>query len=180
MQDITKAITFRVASHRDAIFSFLRDLVAIPSYDGNIRAVAARVERELCALGFSNIHYVPYGDIVARIGGKHVRYGERTLPPQRTLLYDSHLETVGVGDERRERTGGMERLGEPTSAMGWSLTKPAVLSLGFAQDKFWLPVGLSSGMACTTKPSPYRFVKPLALNPRPIHLAAHRTAVFHK
>jgi hypothetical protein len=34
----------RVAAHRDAIIAFLHDLVAIPSYDGNIRDVAARGE----------------------------------------------------------------------------------------------------------------------------------------
>ncbi len=79
----------QVAAHRDAILAFLRDLVAIPSYDGNIRAVAARVERELRALGFSDIHYAPYGDIVAKIGDG-----------SRVVLYDSHLDTVGVGDER--------------------------------------------------------------------------------
>jgi hypothetical protein len=30
--------------HRDAIIAFLRDIVAIPSCDGNIRDVAARGE----------------------------------------------------------------------------------------------------------------------------------------
>ncbi len=78
-----------VTAHRAAIISFLRDLVAIPSCDGDIRTVAARVEHELRALGFADIHYAPYGDLVARIGnGKKI------------LLYDSHLDTVGVGDER--------------------------------------------------------------------------------
>lgn len=82
----------RVAQNRDAMISFLRDLVAIPSFDSNIREVAARVERELRALGFDAIHYAPYGDIVAKIGdGKKV------------LLYDSHLDTVGVGDAREWR-----------------------------------------------------------------------------
>jgi putative selenium metabolism hydrolase len=76
------------------MISFLRDLVAIPSYDGNIRAVAARVEQELRALGFADIHYAPYGDLVAKIGdGKEI------------LLYDSHLDTVGVGDEREWNAG---------------------------------------------------------------------------
>jgi len=42
MQNLVDTIHARVASHRDAIISFLRDLVAIPSYDGNIRVVAAR------------------------------------------------------------------------------------------------------------------------------------------
>ncbi len=68
MTNTMNEIHSRVASHRDAIISFLRDLVAIPSYDSNIRAVAARVERELRALDFTDIHYAPYGDIVARIG----------------------------------------------------------------------------------------------------------------
>ncbi|MBI5303666.1 MAG: YgeY family selenium metabolism-linked hydrolase [Chloroflexi bacterium] len=84
----------RVASYRDTIIHFLRDLVAIPSFDSNIREVAARVERELRALGFRDIHYAPYGDIVAKIGdGKRI------------LLYDSHLDTVGVGDEREWKHG---------------------------------------------------------------------------
>lgn len=83
-----------VAQHRDVIISFLRDIIAIPSYDGDIRNVAARVEQELRALGFSDIHYAPYGDIVARIGnGKKI------------LLYDSHLDTVGAGDEREWKHG---------------------------------------------------------------------------
>ena len=89
-----QAIQSQVTSHRDAIINFLRDIVAIPSFDSNIRNVAARVERELRALGFSDIHYAPYGDIVAKIGnGKKI------------LLYDSHLDTVGVGDKREWKHG---------------------------------------------------------------------------
>ncbi len=79
----------QVTTYRDAIIAFLHDMVAIPSFDSNIRQVAARVEQELRALGFYDIHYAPYGDLVAKIGnGKKI------------LLYDSHLDTVGVGDER--------------------------------------------------------------------------------
>jgi len=37
---ILDAIHPRVAAHRDAMISFLRDIVAIPTYDGNIRKVA--------------------------------------------------------------------------------------------------------------------------------------------
>ncbi len=92
MQALVDTIHSRVASHRDAIVSFLRDIVAIPSYDSNIRDVAARVERELRALGFDAIHYAPYGDIVARVGNG-----------KRILLYDSHLDTVGVGDPKEWR-----------------------------------------------------------------------------
>ncbi len=91
---IVDTLHHRVAEQRDAIVSFLHDLVAIPSVDGNIGAVAARVERELRALGFEDVHYAPYGDIVGRIG--HGR---------RVLLYDSHLDTVDVGDPQEWRHG---------------------------------------------------------------------------
>lgn len=94
MQDLISAVHPRVAQHRDAIVSFLRDIVAIPSFDSNIRDVATRVERELRALGFEAIHHAPYGDIVARIGNG-----------RRILLYDSHLDTVSVGDPQDWRHG---------------------------------------------------------------------------
>lgn len=87
MPELAATIHARVAFHRNAILSFLQDLVRIPSFDSNIREVAARVERELRTLGFSDIHYAPYGDIVGKIGeGKKI------------LLYDSHLDTVGAED----------------------------------------------------------------------------------
>src|SRR4030065_1454958 len=78
-----------LASHHKDILSFLTDIVAIPSYDSNIKDVAKRVEQELRKLGFQEIHYAPYGDLVAKIGN-----GERKLH------YDSHLNTVGVGDKK--------------------------------------------------------------------------------
>jgi putative selenium metabolism hydrolase len=106
MYETIASLHDRVARHRDAILSFLRDLVAIPSCDGNIRDVAARVERELRALGFADIHYAPYGDIVARIGPSTppLRGSAQDATP-RVLLYDSHLDTVGVGDEREWKRG---------------------------------------------------------------------------
>ncbi len=94
MPDVLSSIRSRVAANRDAMINFLRDIVAIPSYDSNIREVAARVERELRALGFQDVHYAPYGDIVGRLGSG-----------PRTLLYDSHLDTVGVGEPSEWRHG---------------------------------------------------------------------------
>lgn len=86
-QTVRDVMRARLAARRDPLISLLRDLVAIPSYDGDIRAAAARVETELPRLGFRAVHYAPYGDLVARIGDG-----------PRMLLYDSHLDTVGVGD----------------------------------------------------------------------------------
>ncbi|MBI5650703.1 MAG: YgeY family selenium metabolism-linked hydrolase [Chloroflexi bacterium] len=91
----------RVAHHRDASVSWLREIVALPSFDSNIRDVAARVERELCALGFDAIHYAPYGDIVARIAPSTPRRSAQD--GEKILLYDSHLDTVGAGDAQEWR-----------------------------------------------------------------------------
>lgn len=126
-------IRSRITQHRDAIISFLRDIVAIPSYDSNIRAVAARVERELQMLGFADIRYAPYGDLVARIGnGKKI------------LLYDSHLDTVGVGDPRAWRHDPFGGIIED----GWMYgrgtvdekgsTPPMIYGLAMARDLGWL------------------------------------------
>lgn len=122
-----------VAQHCDAIVSFLRDLVTIPSCDGNIRDVAARVERELRALGFADIHYAPYGDLVARIGDG-----------ARVLLYDSHLDTVSIGDAREWRHDPFGGVIED----GWMYgrgtvdekgsTPPMIYGLAIARNLGWL------------------------------------------
>jgi len=126
-------ILHRVARDRDAMIAFLRDLVTIPSCDGDIRAVAARVERELRALGFSDIHYAPYGDLVARIGDG-----------ARVLLYDSHLDTVGVGDARAWTYGAFSgaivdgvMYGRGTVDEKGS-TPPMIYGLAIARDLGWL------------------------------------------
>ncbi len=151
MQDALDLIRPRVASHRDAIISFLRDLVAIPSADGNIRAVAARVERELRALGFDAIHYAPYGDIVARIGPStplpprlRSGHGSAQDAAPRVLLYDSHLDTVGVGDAkawRHDPYGGVIEngvmYGRGTVDEKGS-TPPMIYGLKIAHDLGWL------------------------------------------
>lgn len=133
MQPIVDACRSRVESQREAIVSFLRDIVAIPSFDSNIRDVAARVERELRTLGFQDIHYAPYGDIVARIGeGKKI------------LLYDSHLDTVGVGDPKEWRHDPVGAVIENGLMYGRGTvdekgsTPPMIYGLKIAHDLGWL------------------------------------------
>ncbi|MDZ4771353.1 MAG: YgeY family selenium metabolism-linked hydrolase [Chloroflexota bacterium] len=84
---IVSQIRARVGSQRDAIVQFLRDLCAIPSLDGQIRAVGERAAAEMRALGFDAVWFDQMGNVIGRIG-------EGAL----TLLYDSHIDTVGVGD----------------------------------------------------------------------------------
>jgi putative selenium metabolism hydrolase len=81
------AIKARVAAQRPAIINFLKELCAIPSYDSQIRQVCERAEAEMQKLGFDDVFFDKMGNIVGRIGDG-----------PKKLLYDSHLDTVGVGD----------------------------------------------------------------------------------
>jgi putative selenium metabolism hydrolase len=81
------AIRARVAAQRTDIITFLKDLCAIPSYDSQIKAVCERAGDEMRTLGFDEIRFDRMGNIIGRIGDG-----------PRKLLYDSHLDTVGVGD----------------------------------------------------------------------------------
>jgi len=77
----------RVAAHREDIITFLRELCAIPSMDSQIREVGERAAVEMRKLGFKNIWFDRMGNIVGEIGDG-----------PKKLLYDSHIDTVGVGD----------------------------------------------------------------------------------
>ncbi len=77
----------RVAAQRDTIIQFLRDIVAIPSYDSLIGPVGERIAEEMRSLGYDEVRFDQMGNILGRIGNG-----------PRTLVYDSHIDTVGIGD----------------------------------------------------------------------------------
>lgn len=87
LTDLAAEIKQRVAAQREAIIQFLRELCAIPSYDSQIKAVGERAAAEMLALGFEEVFFDRMGNIVGRVGNG-----------ARKLLYDSHIDTVGVGD----------------------------------------------------------------------------------
>jgi putative selenium metabolism hydrolase len=76
-----------IGDQADDIIAFLREIVAIPSYDGQIGAVADIVAARMRALGFDDVHYDAMGNLLGRIGSG-----------PRVLLYDSHLDTVAISD----------------------------------------------------------------------------------
>ena len=71
----------------DSIIGFLSDIVKIPSAESQIKMVGERISDELNKLGFSQIHFDVQGNLQATIG-----------EGPRLLVYDSHIDTVGVGD----------------------------------------------------------------------------------
>lgn len=80
-------ISQRVAEAEEDILTFFREIVAIPSMDSDIEEVGRRVGAEMARLGYDQVYVDRYGSIIGRIGD-----GDKIL------LYDSHLDTVGIGD----------------------------------------------------------------------------------
>lgn len=81
------AVQSHVARHRDDIITFLREICAIPSMDSKIGPVGERVQAEMSKLGFDEVWFDSMGNTVGRIGNG-----------PRVLVYDSHIDTVGIGD----------------------------------------------------------------------------------
>ncbi|MCI0397624.1 MAG: YgeY family selenium metabolism-linked hydrolase [Chloroflexi bacterium] len=87
MNALIQELNARVVAAEGDILRFFREIVAIPSMDSDIEEVGRRVGAEMEQLGFGQVHVDRYGSIVGRIGSGPT-----------TLLYDSHLDTVGIGD----------------------------------------------------------------------------------
>jgi putative selenium metabolism hydrolase len=73
---------------RQALISFLQDMVRIPSPSSQEGAMADRLAAEMRAVGFDDVWTDRIGNVVGRIGPGS---GPR-------LFYDGHMDTVGVGD----------------------------------------------------------------------------------
>ena len=80
-------IQAQVAQHKEDIIQFMREICAIPSMDSKIGPVGERIAAEMRKLGYDEVRFDKMGNILGRIGtGKRV------------IVYDSHIDTVGVGD----------------------------------------------------------------------------------
>jgi putative selenium metabolism hydrolase len=77
----------QVEAHRDDIITFLREIVAIPSMNSQIGEVGERVQAEMKKLGFDDVWFDSMGNTVGRIGDG-----------PRVIVFDSHIDTVGIGD----------------------------------------------------------------------------------
>lgn len=84
---LTQKLHNEVEKHRETIIQFLRDICAIPSMDSQIGLVGERVAEEMGKLGFDEVRFDKMGNILGRVG-----YGPTVM------VYDSHIDTVGIGD----------------------------------------------------------------------------------
>ena len=85
--EAVKEIQKKVEAAQDDIVKFMRDIVAIPSMEGQLKDVGDRIAEEMNKLGFDEVRFDKMGNMMGRIGN-----GERVI------VFDSHIDTVGIGD----------------------------------------------------------------------------------
>ncbi|MBI3764025.1 MAG: YgeY family selenium metabolism-linked hydrolase [Chloroflexi bacterium] len=87
MSETIQKIKAHVADSREKIIAFMREICAIPSMDSQIGPVGERIGAEMRKLGFDEVRFDKMGNILGRIGNG-----------SKTIVYDSHIDTVGIGD----------------------------------------------------------------------------------
>ena len=81
---------FRLGRHDvEEMTAFLQDLVRIPSHSTQEKAIAERLAAEMAKVGFRDVRIDRIGNVVGRVGA-----GSGPV-----LLYNGHMDVVGVGDE---------------------------------------------------------------------------------
>ena len=80
-------IQARVAENKQEIIKFMREICAIPSMDSKIGVVGERIAAEMRKLKYDEVRFDKMGNILGRIGSG-----------KRVIVYDSHIDTVGIGD----------------------------------------------------------------------------------
>lgn len=87
MEKIIQQLNQKVTAAEEDILRFFREIVAIPSMNSDIEAVGRRIGEEMTKLGYDAVYVDKYGSIVGKIGSG-----------PKILLYDTHIDTVGIGD----------------------------------------------------------------------------------
>lgn len=82
-----QAVHQQIVENRERIIKFMREICAIPSVESQIGKVGQRIADEMNTLGFDEVRFDKMGNILGRIGNG-----------PRTIVFDSHIDTVGVGD----------------------------------------------------------------------------------
>ncbi|HSN93607.1 MAG TPA: YgeY family selenium metabolism-linked hydrolase [Anaerolineaceae bacterium] len=82
-----KAVQEKINAQQGELIDFMREICAIPSMNSQLKNVGERIANEMRKLHFDEVRFDKMGNILGRIGnGKTV------------IVFDSHIDTVGVGD----------------------------------------------------------------------------------
>ena len=79
----------RAREYQDDVVRFLRDIIAIPRTSTHEMDVVHRIAEEMRQFGLQDVHFAPNGCVLGRVGHGPI-----------TILYDAHIDTVGVGDPK--------------------------------------------------------------------------------
>lgn len=85
--ELIRTLQARVAAQGETMIQFLREICAIPSMESQIGPVGERIQAEMRRLGFDEVRFDRMGNSLGRLGDG-----------PRVLVYDSHIDTVGIGD----------------------------------------------------------------------------------
>ncbi len=86
-QALVQKIQAEVKKHEPAIRKFMREICRIPSYDSKIGDVVKRINEEMKMLGFDEVFVDKMGNSVGRVGNGPTK-----------IVFDSHVDTVGIAD----------------------------------------------------------------------------------
>ena len=86
-KSIVEKVQKKVKENEVNIIQFMKEIVAIPSMESQIGPVGERIAAEMKKLKFDEVRFDKMGNILGRIGS-----GDRTI------VFDSHIDTVGIGD----------------------------------------------------------------------------------
>ena len=77
----------KVEENRENIIQFMLELVGIPSYESKIGPVGERIQAEMKKLAYDEVRFDKMGNTIGRIGNG-----------KRVIVFDTHVDTVGIGD----------------------------------------------------------------------------------
>ena len=95
MKEVSE-IKKRVGEKREDIIQFLRDIVAIPSMDGQLKDVGDRIQAEMRKLGFDEVRFDKMGNTIGRIGNG-----------PKVIVFDSHIDKPSAS--QMGRNAGRQR-----------------------------------------------------------------------
>lgn len=81
------AVQEKIHAQSEDIVRFMREICAIPSMNSQLKDVGERIAAEMRKLQFDEVRFDKMGNIMGRIGN-----GEKVI------VFDSHIDTVGIGD----------------------------------------------------------------------------------
>lgn len=84
-----KILRDAVGKYEKDMVAFARDLVAIPGFSTTEEKVAKRIAQEMRKVGFDTVKIDKMGNVIGTLGNG-----------KKKIMYDAHIDTVGVGDPK--------------------------------------------------------------------------------